>query len=416
MVYTKKVVVKNHTSFFATESESLYSPSPMIQKDKGKGIIDVIEVISCSDSKNTILRTPPHAKGVAIGSLKKKVISQKEKQGQQRRRSDFEEPHLLKDKATKRNSRPTGKTKKVVFGRFRDLKVIKKYGWDILCFVKKQKSTERNYVIKKLKELKDNELKSKSLNSFGGLVHWICMHYVLPKIGTFQEVLGIAKYPNTLNLVHPFKKHPDMPDITFTSANFKGLDLEQNNPMVITIQVAVGYSGIDTLSPYDPLFGFSRGRVLTRGSIKLMTRFGTRKTGYKDLIIKYLVLHASTSYNILLGRPLINAIKAIVSTPHLAMKFPSNKRTIVMTINQCHQSYCVHPTLSNEISIQQRNHRNGLCIPENGLRMSHGQSKAYTYPRDTKTLGCQHGDPNGIIAKTTFGIRSEDRRGSKSEA
>jgi len=142
MVYTKKVVVKNHTSFFATESESLYSPSPMIQKDKGKGIIDVIEVISCSDSKNTILRTPPHAKGVAIGSLKKKVISQKEKQGQQRRRSDFEEPHLLKDKATKRNSRPTGKTKKVVFGRFRDLKVIKKYGWDILCFVKKQKSTE----------------------------------------------------------------------------------------------------------------------------------------------------------------------------------------------------------------------------------------------------------------------------------
>lgn len=69
MVYTKKVVVKNHTSFFATESESLYSPSPMIQKDKGKGIIDVIEVISCSDSKNTILRTPPHAKGVAIGSL-----------------------------------------------------------------------------------------------------------------------------------------------------------------------------------------------------------------------------------------------------------------------------------------------------------------------------------------------------------
>lgn len=42
--------------------------------------------------------------------------------------------------------------------------------------------------MKKLKELKDNELKSKSLNSFGGLVHWICMHYVLPKIGTFQEV------------------------------------------------------------------------------------------------------------------------------------------------------------------------------------------------------------------------------------
>lgn len=42
--------------------------------------------------------------------------------------------------------------------------------------------------MKKLKELKDNELKSKALNSFGRLVYWICMHYVLPKVGTFQEV------------------------------------------------------------------------------------------------------------------------------------------------------------------------------------------------------------------------------------
>jgi len=49
-------------------------------------------------------------------------------------------------------------------------------------------SLRRDKVIKKLKELKDNELKSKALNSFGRLVYWICMHYVLPKVGTFQEV------------------------------------------------------------------------------------------------------------------------------------------------------------------------------------------------------------------------------------
>jgi len=46
-----------------------------------------------------------------IGSPKKKVISQKEKQGQKRRRLDFEEAPLLKDKATNRSLRPAGKTK-----------------------------------------------------------------------------------------------------------------------------------------------------------------------------------------------------------------------------------------------------------------------------------------------------------------
>jgi len=35
------------------------------------------------------------------------------------------------------------------------------------------------------------------------------------------------------------------------------------------------------------------------------------------------LVNANTSYNILLGHPFINRLKAIVSTLHLAMKFPS---------------------------------------------------------------------------------------------
>jgi len=48
----------------------------------------------------------------------------------------------------------------------------------------------------------------------------------------------------------------------------------------------------------------------------------------KTINIKYL-LDANTSYNILLGRLSINRLKAIVSTPHLAMKFPSMADDIV---------------------------------------------------------------------------------------
>nr|KYP44698.1 Retrovirus-related Pol polyprotein from transposon 297 family [Cajanus cajan] len=45
--------------------------------------------------------------------------------------------------------------------------------------------------------------------------------------------------------------------------------------------------------------------------------------------VKYIVVQANTSYNILLGRPSLNALGAIVSIPHLAMKFPSNKGNIL---------------------------------------------------------------------------------------
>jgi len=40
------------------------------------------------------------------------------------------------------------------------------------------------------------------------------------------------------------------------------------------------------------------------------------------------LIEANTSYNVLLGRPCLNAFGAILFTLHLAMKFPSNKGTI----------------------------------------------------------------------------------------
>jgi len=50
--------------------------------------------------------------------------------------------------------------------------------------------------------------------------------------------------------------------------------------------------------------------------------FGLDKAS-KNLKIRYLVIDANTSYNILLGRSFLNKLGAIVSTSHLAMKFLS---------------------------------------------------------------------------------------------
>jgi len=68
--------------------------------------------------------------------------------------------------------------------------------------------------------------------------------------------------------------------------------------------------------------------VCTRRYIDLHTLF---REGYKTktIVIRFLVVHAHTSYNVLLGRPSLNTLGAIVSTPHLAMKFPSSSEDII---------------------------------------------------------------------------------------
>jgi len=45
--------------------------------------------------------------------------------------------------------------------------------------------------------------------------------------------------------------------------------------------------------------------------------------------VRYLIVDAHTSYNMLLGRPSLNSLGAVVSTPHLALKFPSASGDII---------------------------------------------------------------------------------------
>ncbi|XP_020216893.1 uncharacterized protein LOC109800524 [Cajanus cajan] len=147
---------------------------------------------------------------------------------------------------------------------------------------------------------------------------------------------------------------PIMPPITFSDRDFRGADPVQDDPMVISVEmhncivkktlVDQGSSadilywntfvqlGIleESLEPYhEPLVGFAGERVMTRGCIDLYTRFGFDQESSREIKIRYIVVHASTSYNILLGRPSINALQAIVLTPHLCMKFPSRDGQVI---------------------------------------------------------------------------------------
>ena len=60
----------------------------------------------------------------------------------------------------------------------------------------------------------------------------------------------------------------------------------------------------------------------------MLTTFKDEK-GSKSIMIKYFLVDTLTFYNILIRCPSHNELGAIISTPHLAMKFPSEDGKII---------------------------------------------------------------------------------------
>ena len=72
-----------------------------------------------------------------------------------------------------------------------------------------------------------------------------------------------------------------------------------------------------------PLVGFGGSRVFPLGAVTLSVVVGD----YPQQIIKdvtFLVVDCSSAYNTILGRPTLNSWKAITSTYHLMIKFPTD--------------------------------------------------------------------------------------------
>ena len=82
--------------------------------------------------------------------------------------------------------------------------------------------------------------------------------------------------------------------------------------------------GRERLIPMNtPLVGFGRTRVFLVGVITLSIVVGD----YPQQIAKdvtFLVVDCSSAYNVILGRPTLNSWKAVTSTYHLMIKFPTD--------------------------------------------------------------------------------------------
>ena len=135
--------------------------------------------------------------------------------------------------------------------------------------------------------------------------------------------------------------------ITFSDSDLEGCQQPHDDPLVVRAVVANktvhrvlvnnGSSadiiftsafdkmgiGREKLEPVNThLQGFSGEKVLPLGSIQLVLTLGEPPC-QATTTARFLIVDAPSAYNMLIGRPSLNAIKAIPSAYHMMIKFPT---------------------------------------------------------------------------------------------
>ena len=135
--------------------------------------------------------------------------------------------------------------------------------------------------------------------------------------------------------------------ITFSDSDMEGCQHPHDDPLVIRAVVAnkivhrvlvdngsstdiifasafdkmgIGREKVEPVNAH--LWGFSGERVLPLGLIQLVLTLGDPPC-QAIMTVRFLIVDAPSAYNILLGRPSLNAIRAVPSAYHMIIKFPT---------------------------------------------------------------------------------------------
>ncbi|XP_022888952.1 uncharacterized protein LOC111404368 [Olea europaea var. sylvestris] len=103
--------------------------------------------------------------------------------------------------------------------------------------------------------------------------------------------------------------------------------------------VQMGISSEQLKPVKTPLQGFGGGVIAPEGIVGLPLTLGTEGKQVTQ-ITTFEVVRTSMVYNAILGRPMLNRIRAIVSTFHLAMKFPTPNGIGIVRSNQTVARQC----------------------------------------------------------------------------
>ncbi|GKV25969.1 hypothetical protein SLEP1_g35338 [Rubroshorea leprosula] len=94
------------------------------------------------------------------------------------------------------------------------------------------------------------------------------------------------------------------------------------------------------LQRYDgPIYGFNNQPVQVEGVLTLHVAFESGQT-YVTPSVRFLVVKMASSFNVVIDRPILTEIRAVVSQSHLCMKFPTPMRIATLRGNQEVARHC----------------------------------------------------------------------------
>ncbi|KAL2236241.1 UNVERIFIED_CONTAM: Retrovirus-related Pol polyprotein from transposon opus [Sesamum indicum] len=102
-----------------------------------------------------------------------------------------------------------------------------------------------------------------------------------------------------------------------------------------------------------PLVGFGGGEVASLGTVNLPASLG-EEPKRKTLMVKFLVVDMPFAYNVILGRPGLNSFRAVVSTYHLKMKFPTQSGIGEVVCDQIEAKRCYNLSLGKGEKTEKR--------------------------------------------------------------
>ncbi|XP_043705405.1 uncharacterized protein LOC122655263 [Telopea speciosissima] len=156
--------------------------------------------------------------------------------------------------------------------------------------------------------------------------------------------------------------------ITFSDEDLADIQMPHDNALVIKMVIAncvVGRILVDNGSSVDilyydafermllkfemlkrvesSLYGFNGAPVQVEGSIELLVTEGTEPK-LSTVMMNFLVVKVNSTHKGILGRPGLNTLQVVISTPHLVMKFPTDHgigecRGSEVTVRRCYEGY-----------------------------------------------------------------------------
>ncbi|XP_073153497.1 uncharacterized protein [Henckelia pumila] len=191
-----------------------------------------------------------------------------------------------------------------------------------------------------------------------------------------QVVCEISKISKKMTFTesdreYPLVEHNDALVVSATISNFwvKKMLVDSGSSADIIFLNAFVKMGIDNaqLMPIStPLVGFSGELVEALGEITLPLSLGSYPRRVTKMV-KFLVVNASSAYNVILGCPSLNVFQAIGSTYHMKLKFPMSEGVGEAVgdsrlARECHANIlrdpanCKKRSRVDEISTQKRRH------------------------------------------------------------